>query len=146
LAIPVEDEFRLRHLTDIQVAIERLSQHSFVIRGWSLTLVSLVLAFLSRQGPHSAALAALALVPALVFWGLDAYYLRRERLFRQLYVAAARRLLEGPNGPDVKPFDMDVDKYRELTPRFVETLFVGHVIAVPATLIVLTVALTLASL
>ena len=27
----------------------------------------------------------IALLPALSFWGLDAYYLRQERLFRKLY-------------------------------------------------------------
>jgi hypothetical protein len=39
-----------------------------------------------------AAYAGLALFPALAFWGLDAYYLRQERLFREVYRAVGSQV------------------------------------------------------
>src|SRR6266705_3956662 len=39
--------------------------------------------------------ALVALIPALAFWGLDAFYLRHGRLFRQLYTLnRSRRVIE----------------------------------------------------
>ncbi|GFJ94387.1 hypothetical protein [Phytohabitans rumicis] len=93
-----DEELRLRHLDHIQGIITRLAQNSFTVRGWSVSLVSVVLAVLSTQD-SSAGLAPIALVPALVFWGLDAYYLRGERLYRQLYRAVANRIVAGPGAP-----------------------------------------------
>ncbi len=46
--------------------------------------------------------AALALFPALAFWGLDAYYLRQERLFRALHDAVAAQ-----SGPPAVPYSFD---------------------------------------
>jgi hypothetical protein len=113
-----DDEFRLRHLADIQAVIARLSQSSFAIRGWSVTLVSIVFAiFVTAGGDH--VMIFTTLIPTAIFWTLDAYYLRKERLFRQLHNAAARQLTQ-PN-PDealaVMPFDMSTDRYRRVTHR-----------------------------
>ena len=48
----------------------------------------------------------MALVPVLIFWGLDGYFLWQERLFRALYDHV--RVLE-ENEID---FSMDVGKFR----------------------------------
>ena len=45
-------------------------------------------------------------VPSLVFWGLDAYYLRQERLFRLLYDAVRR------GEPGVERFSMETGGFR----------------------------------
>ncbi len=105
-------DLRLRHLDTLQSVINRLAQNSFTVRGWSITLVSLVFAIVGTQGKASAGLVLLTLVPAWTFWGLDAFYLRQERLFRRLYSATARRLRDGDAAPDVVPFDMDVEPYK----------------------------------
>ncbi|GAB3968061.1 hypothetical protein V1634_02305 [Plantactinospora veratri] len=138
-----EDELRLRHLADVQATIARMSQHSFVIRGWSVTLVSIVFTVLGTQGRNLRLLAVVALAPAVIFWGLDAYYLRQERLFRRLHAAVARRLLDGAEAPDVRPLDMGVAEYQDEVPGFWRTLVAPHVLAIPATLIVLTLGYTL---
>src|SRR6266568_4303355 len=139
-----EDDLRLRHLADGQAVIERLSQHSFVIRGWSVTLVSVVFAILSTRERTQSWPVLIALAPALVFWILDAYYLRQERLYRCLYLAAGRRLTDGEAGPDVAPFDMDVSRYSSHVRSFTRTLFASHVLAIPAMLTVLIVTYHLA--
>ncbi|GAA4708322.1 hypothetical protein [Phytohabitans rumicis] len=130
-----DEELRLRHLDHIQGIITRLAQNSFTVRGWSVSLVSVVLAVLSTQD-SSAGLAPIALVPALVFWGLDAYYLRGERLYRQLYRAVANRIVAGPGAPDVSPFDMDLGRYTATVPTFARTLLTLNVLTIPALLVV----------
>ena len=49
-----------------------------------------------------------ALLPALTFWGLDAYYLRQERLFRKLYDAVWKGT---PTDPGKGPFSMDTSAF-----------------------------------
>ena len=94
-------EARLKHLEFIQAAIARMAQNSFVIKGWSVTLVSALLAF--GDGKTDPRYALLPLAAALVFWGLDAYYLQLERSFRNLYEAAAAK--------DVATFSLSTEGY-----------------------------------
>ena len=60
-----------------------MSSNSFLLKGWTVVLVSALLVLVSRGRGGDWAL--VGLVPTLVFWGLDAYLLRQERLYRALY-------------------------------------------------------------
>lgn len=80
-AIPMES--KLKHLELIQDVINRMASNSFRLKEWGVVLVSAVLFLAAREGNGKVAL--IGLVPALVFWGLDAYFLRQERLYRALY-------------------------------------------------------------
>ena len=77
------DDLR-KHLEFIQIVIERHARTSFVLKGWSVTLVVAIF-LLAVRGPSSALTMVVGLFPAAIFWGLDAYYLRQERLYRALY-------------------------------------------------------------
>ena len=74
---------KFRHLQFIQGVINRLASNSFQMKGWSVVLVAAILVLLAREGRLDAA--PIALVPVLIFWFLDGYFLRQERLFRALY-------------------------------------------------------------
>lgn len=76
-------EAKFKHLEFVQGIINRLGSDSFRIKGWSVVLVSALFAVLARGGRIE--FAPIALVPVLVFWGLDGYFLWQERLFRALY-------------------------------------------------------------
>src|SRR5262249_38919427 len=52
--------------------------------------------------------ALVGLVPALCFWGLDAYYVRLEKLFRRLYTDVCNKGQGTNNGAD---FSMDTAPY-----------------------------------
>ena len=52
-------------------------------------------------------LAAIGLMPVLIFWGLDAYFLRQERLFRGLYDQVRQR------NPRVEAFSMNAAAYAQ---------------------------------
>lgn len=76
-------ENKTKHLEMIQGVVNRLSTNSFLLKGWSVLLISALFA-LSAPG-RNMAFVFIAYVPAIVFWGLDGYFLWQERLFRKLY-------------------------------------------------------------
>jgi hypothetical protein len=74
---------RIKHMEMIQAVVTRLAGNSFLIKGWAITVTGTFLGFaIDRSHPG---LAAAAFLPAVIFWLLDTYYLRAERLFRELY-------------------------------------------------------------
>lgn len=76
-------EAQVKHLEFIQAAVGRMATNSFQLKALAVLLVSALLGL--AVNADRTALAALATLPAVSFWGLDAYYLRQERLFRKLY-------------------------------------------------------------
>jgi hypothetical protein len=80
-------ENKIAHLGFIQGAINRMAGNSFLIKGWIVTLVAAIFA-LSTKSPD-AKLTWLAIAAILIFWSLDTYYLRQEKLFRRLYEKVA---------------------------------------------------------
>ncbi|MDE0628616.1 MAG: hypothetical protein OXH99_19655 [Bryobacterales bacterium] len=76
-------EPKLKHLEFVQGVISRLASDSFRLKGWSVVLVAALFVLLAVQGRIE--LAAVGIVPVLLFWGLDGYFLWQERLFRALY-------------------------------------------------------------
>ena len=83
LAMDSLNQNKLQHLEMIQGVINRMAHTSFLLKGWSVVLVSAMFAVSAHNARPNFAL--LAYFPALIFWGLDAYYLMQERLFRDLY-------------------------------------------------------------
>lgn len=104
----VTSEERMKHLEMIQGVIGRLSTNSFFVKGWSVTLAAALFAFAVEN--EQWVFSALGAFAALVFWLLDAYYLRHERLFRELYNDA--RLSSSTS----REFSMDTSSYSEKVP------------------------------
>lgn len=76
-------ERKVKHLEFIQGVVNRLSTNSFLLKGWSVVLVAALLGLGTQE--ETAELVYLALLPVLVLWGLDGYFLWQERLYRLLY-------------------------------------------------------------
>jgi len=74
---------KTKHLEFIQGVINRLSTNSFLLKGWSVVLVSALFA-LSASNTNPV-FTFLAYFPAIIFWGLDGYFLWEEKKFRALY-------------------------------------------------------------
>ena len=72
-----------KHLELIQGVINRLSTNSFLLKGWSVVLVSALFAL--SVSDSRVAFVYLASIPAIIFWGLDGFCLCQEKLFRKLY-------------------------------------------------------------
>ena len=76
-------ENKRSHLEMIQGVVNRLSHNSFLLKGWSVILVSAMFAIAAKDS--NMIFIYLAYFPAISFWGLDGYFLHQERLFRALY-------------------------------------------------------------
>ncbi|WP_419925404.1 hypothetical protein [Candidatus Poriferisocius sp.] len=74
---------RQAHLGMIQGVINRLARNSFMLKGWSVLLVSALLAYAANESEEL--ILFVAFLPAISFWILDGYYLWKERLYRILY-------------------------------------------------------------
>lgn len=76
-------ENKTKHLEFVQSVITRMNTNSFQLKGWMITIVSALLALFASKSNGLYIL--VAIVPTLIFWFLDAYYLQQERKFRGLY-------------------------------------------------------------
>jgi hypothetical protein len=94
---------QVKHLEFLQVTIARQASHSFAVKGWTLTVSTAVYAYTAAHLHWW--LAVVALLPSVAFGWLDAFHLRQERLFRELYNACI-----APNH-SISVFSMDTTAY-----------------------------------
>lgn len=80
---------KLKHLEFIQGVINRLSTNSFLLKGWSVVLLSALIALAAHTS--NVAFVFIACIPVLVFWGLDGYFLAVEREYRRHYERVRER-------------------------------------------------------
>lgn len=76
-------ENKIKHLEFIQLVITRMNVNSFLLRGWSVTLVTALFAFAAKDTNIDYVLITYISTP--LFWLLDGYYLSQERKYRDLY-------------------------------------------------------------
>lgn len=91
----------IKRLEWLQAIITRMAANSFLIKGWATTVCAALLALAAKDSDRRFAL--LALYPAVVFWCLDANYLRLERVFRKKYEDLARPLHLGLAATEAPP-------------------------------------------
>ena len=120
----------------IQGIINRISNNSFLLKGWSVILVAGL--FTLSDVTENGHMIFLAYFPAIAFWGLDAYYLRQERLYRKLYDSVREKEHDVDFSMSVSGFEKEVCYCNVL---FSKTLVWFH-LTLLATLILVT-ALTI---
>jgi len=100
-------ENKRKHLELIQGVINRMAGNLFFLRGWSITLITGVLALSAAKGQYNGYI-LLAYFLLFIFWILDGYFLSQERQFRCLY-DDVRKLKE----KDID-FSMNREKYKDV--------------------------------
>lgn len=120
-----------KHLELIQNVITRMAQNSFAYKGWMLTILTGVLALSIKElngGIHY-----ISIIPIIGFWGLDAYYLRQERLFRKLY--------DHVRQAETTDFSMNTSPFNKQVSNWFATLFSKTIfwLYVPALILVLAI-------
>ena len=73
-------EVYIRELEIVQNTVNRMANNSFMIKGWTVTLVVVSL-LINSQPIHK----IIAFLPWLIFWILDAYFLHIEKCYRALH-------------------------------------------------------------
>lgn len=76
----------------IQSCINRMAQNSFLVKGWLITIITVVLALLPEK-INVKVLCIIGFVITFCFWYLDAFFLKTERLFRWKYEWVIRNRL-----------------------------------------------------
>lgn len=106
-------EHETKHLEMIEAVIERMGQNSFALKGWMMTLIVAICAFSAAGTERKFALVAIA--PIVAFWFLDAFYLQKERKYRELYKRVVNHKAD--------LFDMDISKITGRKTCFLKCLF-----------------------
>jgi hypothetical protein len=68
----------INHLELIQNVIDRMSNNSFLIKGWSTTLIAALFALAVKDSNQN--YIYISFIPLIMFWTLDGYQLYQERL------------------------------------------------------------------
>jgi len=116
-----EQDDKQKHLEFLQLAINRMASNSFILKGWNITLIVGLFALTLKD--LSSAYLYLAILPAIAFLGLDAYYLRQERLFRKLY-----NLVRKTKREEIDPYSLDTKRINKHVDNWFCTLFSPTVI------------------
>ncbi|MED4212671.1 hypothetical protein P4662_25785 [Priestia megaterium] len=105
-------ESKIRHLEMIQSVIARMNSNSFLLKGWTVTIVVALFAFANVKDMDSNFI-VLAIIPAMFFWGLDAFFVHQEWLFIKLYEYVTTQNEKDINfSMKINPFKFQVRKWR----------------------------------
>ena len=74
----VNKDLFLKEIDVIQDIIKRMAESSLSIKKWCITIIVATIVF-KASSPE------IWFIPLVLFWYLDWYYLRQEKLFRELY-------------------------------------------------------------
>lgn len=80
----------------IQACITRMANNSFLLKGWAVSIIAVILA-LADKALEPALLSAVVLIPLISFWYLDAFFLRTERMYREMYKWVIEKRAAGDN-------------------------------------------------
>jgi len=97
-------ECLMKEIETIQSTIRRMSFNSFLIKGWTITLVVVTLLL---KGTEEQVL--IAFIPLLVFWFLDSYFLWQEKMYRKLYDWVIANRMK----TDEHLFDMNAYRFKD---------------------------------
>ena len=104
--MPEKKEILEKEIDLIQACINRLAQNSFIVKGWTITLITVILALLPEK-IDIRLLCAIVIVATVCFWYLDAFFLRTERLYRWKYEWVIA------NRPKSEEYCYDLNPYNE---------------------------------
>lgn len=125
------------HLGYIQNIISRMANNSFLIKGWTITLISLLF-ILAVSGKPNIWFLILSLLPIICFWGLDSYYLRQERLFRELYNDVRLGEIKTPFTMDTRPYGKRIGYWLVFFSKTIAPLYITIILLNIALLLLIT--------
>jgi hypothetical protein len=133
-----QDEDKRKHLELIQGVVGRLAGNSFSIKGWAVGLIAILGGFAAKDADPRFVFGLW--LPMLCFWGLDAFYLREEKLFRKLYQAAVI------DSKDVPLYSMDTKPFVSQVGSTVEVAFSPSILWLHIPILIFVLALSTYSL
>lgn len=71
------------YLALIQGVVSRMANNAFLIKGWSISLTTAMLAL--AGGTKNEIFCVISIIPVLLLWWLDAFFFYQEKKYRDLY-------------------------------------------------------------
>ncbi|GHT10566.1 hypothetical protein FACS189432_03970 [Bacteroidia bacterium] len=125
------DDAKKQHLEFIQNVITRMNTNSFQIKGMAVTIVSALIAI--YVSTSNILFVFLGIIPTLLFWFLDSYYLQQERKFRGVY----NNVSGLKNDVEIILYEMPIHKFQGGQYRFCRVFFSKTIALLYATIIFL---------
>lgn len=124
-------ENKIKHLEFIQNVISRMNSNSFLLKGWTITLVSALFALAAKDSNIKFAIISYIAIP--IFWILDGYFIALERRYRDLYKEVSKKA-----EVDID-FDMNHSRFDKgdrtwISGIFSSTLFIFYGVSILTTL------------
>ena len=121
----------------IQSIITRMGNNSFALKGWAVGIMIAVYAF---AGNSNVKAVIVTLMPLIVFWFIDTYYLMLERKFRCLYddvrIKDEQDIDFSMNPNDVKINLDEVKKYGFFSIFFSKSVLPFYLVCIATTLVI----------
>lgn len=111
-------ETLLKEIDLIQSCINRMADNSFLLKGWTVTILVGVLA-LFGESRNLYTVSVILLIAILNFWYLDAFFLRAEKMYRELYnwvIGNRMNTLENA-------FDLNPNRYADEVDTQIQVMF-----------------------
>ncbi len=105
-----DNELFTKYLEMIQNVIERLARNSFQIKAWTATIFTATIVFTYSIINTLIFIVLIAVIS--LFWALDSYYLKQERLFRKLYEQKVNQFNDVLEKDKIEMFDMNVSIFQ----------------------------------
>jgi hypothetical protein len=122
----MDKEILHKEIDLIQGVINRMASNSFMLKGWLISLIAVVLA-LSKDSLFSCNaifVCSILCFPILIFWYLDAFFLHREKCYRALYEWVIKNRMstnENIYSLDFRPYQKQVKSQFRI--MFSQTIF-----------------------
>ncbi|MDO4856614.1 MAG: hypothetical protein Q4A17_01555 [Thermoguttaceae bacterium] len=105
--IPIE--ILHKEIDIIQACITRMAQNSFSMKKWAIGILLGIIALMNQKDFFNTYTYFL-IVPVLILWYYDAYFLYQEKMFRKLYDWTIEKRLEGTRE---KLYDLTLDRFEQ---------------------------------
>ena len=124
----------------IQGIINRMENNSFLLKGWIISLIAVILA-LTKDTIVAMQLSyfnAILILPVVVFWYLDAFFLHKEKCYQKLYEwVIANRSKTTENA-----YDLNYIRFQDKVDSIFQTMFSKTLYPFYGLIIVILIALT----
>ncbi|MGO5030174.1 hypothetical protein [Candidatus Agathobaculum pullicola] len=146
-----QNEILLKEIDLIQSCINRMAQNSFVVKGWTITLVAVVLALLPERVDMQM-LSIIGVLATLCFWYLDAFFLKMELLYRWKYEwVIENRTNSDKFYYDLNPYNekmwlLDNDKKSRKEPCVFQIMFTKTLIPIYIPMVLISISFFIKSL
>ena len=117
-------EMLYKEIDLIQSCITRMAQNSFVVKGWVITLVAACCALSSLNTSECKILFIFGALATILFWYLDAFFLKMERLYRFKYEWVIKyRMQKDEYTFDLNPYNKKMWLADKREPTIMEIMF-----------------------